>query len=52
MRGSVPGRATAEPQAPRRESKIDQLERITALREKGALTEEQYEAAKAEVLGA
>lgn len=52
VRASVPGRSTAEPQAPPRESKIDQLERITALREKGALTEEQYEAAKAEVLGA
>jgi hypothetical protein len=52
MRASVSGRPTAEPQAPPRESKINQLERITALREKGALTEEQYEAAKAEVLGA
>jgi hypothetical protein len=51
MRASVPGRSSAEPQAPPRESKIDQLERITALREKGALTEEQYEAAKAEVFG-
>ncbi|HET6998198.1 MAG TPA: SHOCT domain-containing protein [Solirubrobacterales bacterium] len=51
LRASVPGRSTAAPQAPRRESKIDQLERITALREKGALSEEQYEAAKAEVLG-
>ena len=52
MRASAPGRSTAEPQPPPRESKIDQLERITALREKGALSEEQYEAAKAEVLGA
>lgn len=51
MRPSVPGRSTAAPQTPPRESKIDQLERITALREKGALSEEQYEAAKAEVLG-
>ena len=51
MRASVPGRSSAGPQAPPRESKVDQLERITALREKGALTEEQYEAAKAEVLG-
>ena len=52
MRASVPRRPTAEPQVPQRESKIDQLERITALRDKGALSEEQYEAAKAEVLGA
>jgi hypothetical protein len=51
MRTSVPGRSSAESKAPRRESKIDQLERITALREKGALSEEQYEAAKAEVFG-
>jgi len=51
MRASAPGRSTAEPQAPPRESKIDQLERITALREKGVLSEEQYEAAKAEVFG-
>lgn len=52
MRVSVPGRSTAEPQAPPRESKIDRLERITALRDKGALSEEQYEAAKAQVFGA
>lgn len=51
MRGSVSRRPAEEPQAPPRESKIDQLERITALRDKGALSEEQYEAAKAEVLG-
>jgi hypothetical protein len=51
MRGSVSRRPADEPQAPPRESKIDQLERITALRDKGALSEEQYEAAKAEVLG-
>ena len=51
MRGSVLRRPADEPQAPPRESKIDQLERITALRDKGALSEEQYESAKAEVLG-
>lgn len=52
LRASVPRRPASEPQAPPQESKIDQLERITALKEKGALSEEQYEAAKAEVLGA
>jgi hypothetical protein len=52
MRASVPGRRTAEPPVAPRESKIDQLERLTALRDNGALSEEQYEAAKAEVLGA
>jgi hypothetical protein len=51
MRGSVSRRPADVPQASPRESKIDQLERITALRDKGALSEEQYEAAKAEVLG-
>jgi hypothetical protein len=51
MRTSVPGQSSGESKAPRPESKIDQLERITALREKGALSEEQYEAAKAEVFG-
>ncbi|HEY8815821.1 MAG TPA: SHOCT domain-containing protein [Candidatus Dormibacteraeota bacterium] len=51
MRGSVSRRPAEEPQAPPRESKIDQLERITALRDKGVLSEKQYEAAKAEVLG-
>lgn len=51
MRGSVSRRPAEEPQAPPRESKIDQLERITALRDKGALSEEQYESAKAELLG-
>jgi hypothetical protein len=51
MRGSVSRRPADEPDAHPRESKIDQLERITVLRDKGALSEEQYEAAKAEVLG-
>jgi hypothetical protein len=51
MRASISGRETAEPQAPPRESKIDQLERITALKEKGTLTEEEFESAKAQVLG-
>jgi len=52
MRMSLPGRRTTESPTPARESKIDQLERITALHEKGALTDEQYEAAKAAVLDA
>ena len=51
MRASISGRATPEPQPPPRESKIDQLERITALKEKGTLTEEEFESAKAQVLG-
>jgi hypothetical protein len=51
MRASVPGRAATEPTVPAGESKVDQIERLSALRDKGALSEEQYEAAKAEVLG-
>ncbi|MDX6590620.1 MAG: hypothetical protein QOI84_1894 [Solirubrobacterales bacterium] len=51
MRASVPGRAATEPAVPAGESKVDQIERLSALRDKGALSEEQYEAAKAEVLG-
>jgi uncharacterized BrkB/YihY/UPF0761 family membrane protein len=52
VRASVPGRAAPKPQAPARESKVDQLERLSALKEKGTLSEEEFEAAKAEVLGA
>jgi hypothetical protein len=51
MRASVPGRSATEPTVPEGESKVDQIERLSALRDKGALSEEQYEAAKAEVLG-
>jgi hypothetical protein len=49
-RALVPRRATAEPQAVA-ESKIEQIERLSALKEKGALSDEEFEAAKAEVLG-
>jgi hypothetical protein len=50
-RASVPGRAVAEPPAPAAESKVEQIERLSTLKEKGALSEEEFEAAKAEVLG-
>jgi hypothetical protein len=46
-----PGRAAAEPPAPPQESKVDQIERLSALKEKGMLSEEEFEAAKSEVLG-
>jgi hypothetical protein len=46
-----PGRPSAEPPAPAGESKVDQIERLTALKEKGALSEAEFESAKAEVLG-
>jgi Short C-terminal domain len=51
VRASVPGRAAAEPQALAGESKLEQIERLSALKDKGALSEEEFEAAKAEVLG-
>jgi hypothetical protein len=51
VRASVPRRAAAEPPAPARESKVEQIERLSALKEKGMLSEEEFEAAKTEVLG-
>jgi hypothetical protein len=48
VRASVPGRA---PQAPTGQSKIDEIERLSDLKDKGALTEQEFESAKAEVLG-
>jgi hypothetical protein len=51
MLASVPGREVA-PQAPAKQTKVDKIERLSDLKEKGALTEEEFEAAKAEVLGA
>jgi len=51
LRASVPGRTAAEPPPPAGESKVDQIERLSALKEKGALSEAEFESAKAEVLG-
>jgi hypothetical protein len=51
MRASIPGRADAEPKVPVKQTKIDKIERLSDLKEKGALTEEEFESAKAEVLG-
>lgn len=48
-RASIPGRAVA-PQAPAKQTKVDKIERLSDLKEKGALTEEEFESAKAEVL--
>jgi hypothetical protein len=50
MRTSVPRRGAAR-QAPAKQTKVDEIERLSDLKEKGALTEEEFEAAKAEVLG-
>jgi len=51
VRASVPRRAATEPPAPAGESKVEQIERLSALKDKGALSEEEFEAAKTEVLG-
>jgi putative oligomerization/nucleic acid binding protein len=52
LRASVPGRAAPSPDgpAPAPESRIDQLERLSALRASGALSEEEFAIAKAELL--
>jgi Short C-terminal domain len=47
----VPGRPSAEPPVPAPESKVDQIERLSALKASGALSEEEFEKAKSEVLG-
>lgn len=51
VRAAVPGRAAPVPQAPARESKVDELERLSALKEQGALSDEEFESAKTELLG-
>ena len=51
IRASVPTRQAAEPPAPAAETNVEQIERLSALKEKGALSEEEFEKAKAEVLG-
>jgi hypothetical protein len=50
MLAAAPGRRGAAP-APAKQTKIDKIERLSDLKEKGALTEEEFESAKAEVLG-
>jgi len=51
MLAAAPGRRGAAP-APAKQTKIDKIERLSDLKEKGALTEEEFESAKAEVLAA
>jgi hypothetical protein len=46
-----PERTSVAPPVPAGESKVDQIERLSALKVSGALSEEEFEAAKAEVLG-
>jgi hypothetical protein len=51
MRAWGPGRTAAETAAPAGESKVEQIERLSALKEKGALSEEEFAVAKREALG-
>jgi hypothetical protein len=51
VKASVPRRAAAAPAPPAETSKVDQIERLAALRAEGALSEAEFEAAKGEVLG-
>jgi Short C-terminal domain len=51
LRARLPRRTEAAPAAaPAGESKVDQIERLAALRKDGALSDAEFEAAKAEVL--
>lgn len=52
VRASIPRRVAAEPPAPTGEGKVEQIERLSVLREKGMLSEEEFEKVKAEVLAA
>ena len=49
LRASIPGRGPTEA-APAQESKVSQIERLSALKAQGALSDEEFEAAKTEVL--
>jgi hypothetical protein len=51
VRASVPRRAAPMSPAPPAESKVEQIERLAALKEKGALSEEEFAVAKREALG-
>jgi hypothetical protein len=50
LRAPVPGRTATEPPAPAAESKVDQIERLSALKASGELSDEEFEKAKSEVL--
>jgi hypothetical protein len=52
LRTMAPRRAEAPPQAPATASKVEELERLSALKAQGALSAEEFETAKREVLGA
>ena len=51
LRASASSRPTPEPPKPPGESKVDQIERLSVLKESGALSDDEFEAAKSDVLG-
>lgn len=50
LRATAPGWAEAQPPSPAAPSKIEELERLSALKAQGSLSDEEFEAAKSEIL--
>jgi Short C-terminal domain len=50
LRATAPRRSEAQPPAPSAPSKVEELERLSALRAQGSLSDEEFEAAKSEIL--
>jgi hypothetical protein len=50
LRATAPRRAEAQPQAAPTASKVDELERLSALKAQGSLSDEEFEAAKSQIL--
>jgi hypothetical protein len=50
LRATAPGRAEAQSPATAAPSKVEELERLSALKAQGSLSEEEFEAAKSEIL--
>jgi hypothetical protein len=50
LRAAAPRRAEAQPQAPAAPNKVEELERLSALKAQGSLSAEEFEAAKSEIL--
>jgi hypothetical protein len=50
LRATAPRRAEAQPPAPAAPSKVEELERLSALKAQGSLSDEEFEAAKSEIL--
>jgi len=50
LRATAPRRSEAQPPAPGAPSKVEELERLSALKAQGSLSDEEFEAAKSEIL--